>query len=360
MECVLQRLAEEETKLGHEVHVISSQYGATGRPCEEVLNGVHVHRIKAWRLNYSDLSVPWKFPLEVIKRADILQAYSQNSLFNYLICLNAKRMNTIIATYFLGVNYALHYHNPIIKTIGGLYQNIITKNFVKITDIPLVTNEYEFLLMRELYDTNAYIVPHGVDEDFLYTPSMKRKFLQKYEIEGEVISYLGRIDFMKGIDLLIRAFALISRDYPDVMLVIAGSGNRGYLDKCSKLADTLNIRSRVKFIGYIFGEDKIGLIDASTVLVIPTRAASESYPLVMDEVAARGKPIIFSDASKPVAYKIIKEKRGFIFNKNNYKELANIIKLLLDRKVEFKPGIKPLTWKNIALMLLKLYNKVIP
>jgi len=51
IERVVQRIAEEQAKLGHEVHVITSRYGAKGRPKEEIINGVYVIELR--RTDYS-------------------------------------------------------------------------------------------------------------------------------------------------------------------------------------------------------------------------------------------------------------------------------------------------------------------
>ena len=42
MERAIQRLAEEQVRIGHEIHVVTSAHGAEGRPREE-LNKVNVH-----------------------------------------------------------------------------------------------------------------------------------------------------------------------------------------------------------------------------------------------------------------------------------------------------------------------------
>jgi glycosyltransferase involved in cell wall biosynthesis len=81
LENVVKALAEGMTKLGHEVHVITSIYGAEGRPKEEIINGVYVHRIRSIRLGYPDLTYPLSYPVDVLKNADIIHGHSHNSLF---------------------------------------------------------------------------------------------------------------------------------------------------------------------------------------------------------------------------------------------------------------------------------------
>jgi len=62
LENVVKALAEGIAKLGHEVHVITSTYGAEGRPKEETVNGVNVHRVRSVRLGYPDLTYPLEYP----------------------------------------------------------------------------------------------------------------------------------------------------------------------------------------------------------------------------------------------------------------------------------------------------------
>jgi len=69
IENVVKALAEGMVKLGHEVHVVASRYGAEGRPREEVVNGVHVHRVGSVRLGYPDLTYPLDYPINLLKNS---------------------------------------------------------------------------------------------------------------------------------------------------------------------------------------------------------------------------------------------------------------------------------------------------
>jgi len=62
-----------------------------------------------------------------------------------------------------------------------------------------------------------------------------------------------------------------------------------------KIAEKAGVRDRVRVLGYISEEDKIALIDASDIVVLPTKHAGESYPLLINEVLARGKKFIMTE-----------------------------------------------------------------
>lgn len=62
IERAVQRIAEEQARLGHEVHVVTSTYGTEKRLKEEVMNNVYIHRLKTLRLYYPDLTVMREVP----------------------------------------------------------------------------------------------------------------------------------------------------------------------------------------------------------------------------------------------------------------------------------------------------------
>jgi len=292
IENVVKALAEGMVRLGHEVHVVASRYGAEGRPREEVVNGVHVHRVGSVRLGYPDLTYPLDYPTKVLKDTDIVQAYSQNSLFTHMLAKKSKELGKTTSIYYLGVDYLRMHYNPIIRTIGYRYEKYVTEKLVKITDIALTTNKCEAEVLKVNYGIESEIIPHGIDEHLIKIPRMDGRFRDKFGIEGDVIAYIGRIHPTKGVDTLIRAFRHIRGKVEDVNLVMAGSGDERYVMKLRKLIKELGLGRYVYMLGRVSEEDKVGLIDAAKFLVLMSRHAGESYPVIINETLARRKLII--------------------------------------------------------------------
>jgi len=356
LERVVQKLAEEQAKLGHEVHVITSQALAKNCPADEELNNVYVHRVKAWRLYYPDLTIPRGLNESLLRGADVVHAHSQNSLFNMIIVKRAKSLRAKIAIYFIGVDYLKKHFNPIVRLLGYQYQKAITKRLIDLVDLAIVTNDYEKSILRERYGLESMVLPHGVSEQYLKTPNMANYFRSKYGVQGRIIAYIGRIHPTKGLDLLIRAFAEVAKKESDVILIIAGKGDVGYLKKCAKLVKALSLENKVKYLGYISEVDKIGLIDSSEFIVIPSRHAGESYPLVVDEVKARGKPIVVTNCGA-LPSRIINLVEGMVINADIH-SLARGLRYVLSNKCSFRILSRPLTWREVADKLLNLYQSV--
>jgi len=360
LERVIQGIAEELVKLGHENHVITSKIGAEGRPREEIINGVYVHRVKALRLHFQDLTIPMEIPIRALKEADVVICWSQNSYFVYKVCREAKKLGRFLAVQFLGVDYLKYHYNPLLRLPGYIYQKLITKKMSDLADIALVTNEYERSLLKEEYGLDAIVVPHGIDEVYLELPAMDEGFRRKYNVKGKIVAFIGRIHPTKGLDLLIKAFAEVAMKVPGAVLIIAGSGDERYLGKCLKLARILGVEEKVKYIGYISEEDKIALIDASDAVVLPTKHAGESYPLLINEVLARGKKLIITRGN--IASKWIEESGIAKVVNPDPQELAQAIidelKSENNTEIDSNKTVKIPTWRDIAYKLLELLQQM--
>jgi glycosyltransferase involved in cell wall biosynthesis len=359
LENVVKALAEGMVRLGHEVHVVASRYGAEGKPREEVVNGVHVHRVRSVRLGYPDLTYPLDYLTEVLKDADVVQAYSQNSLFTHMLAKKGKRLGKTTSIYYLGVDYLRMHRNPIIRTIGYRYEKYVTEKLVKITDIALTTNKCEAEILKTNYGIESEVMPHGIDEHLIRMPRMDSKFRDKFGIEGDIIAYIGRIHPTKGVDSLIRAFRRIRNKVEDVNLVMVGSGDERYVMKLRKLIKELGLGRCVHMLGGVSEEDKVGLIDAAKFLVLMSRHAGESYPVIINEALARRKPIIINKVGTAWCVGlpnivVVNDEDEFVSravelltSQESYSELVNSLS-------GFR--VEELMWGNIVRRVVNIYE----
>jgi len=92
----------------------------------------------------------------------------------------------------------------------------------------------------------------------------------------------------KGTDTLLRAFALVRRDFPDLSLVIVGDGP--VLEQNKALARALQIESQVRFLGDVARPEVFPFFAACALFVLPSRA--EPFGLVLLEAAYFKKGIV--------------------------------------------------------------------
>ena len=105
-----------------------------------------------------------------------------------------------------------------------------------------------------------------------------------------VFAYLGRLKRYKGVHLVIRAFAAMQ--HPTALLEIAGAGD--YRANLERLAASLDLGSRVRFLGRIDEEEKLRLLRRAWALVFAS--PKEGWGITNLEAAACGTPVVASNS----------------------------------------------------------------
>lgn len=156
----------------------------------------------------------------------------------------------------------------------------------------LFTCEQERLAARATFRPwrcNERVVGLGVAPPPGDASAQIRDFFSRFpELEGKrFILLLGRIHPQKGCDLLIRAFARVAGEEPNLRLVIAGPDQIGWR------AALEHIHERVTWTGPLFGAAKWGALRAADALAAPSRF--ENFGLSIVEALSCGLPVLISD-----------------------------------------------------------------
>lgn len=103
--------------------------------------------------------------------------------------------------------------------------------------------------------------------------------------------YVGRLEHVKGVEVLLRALPKIVAEVPSLQLKIAGDGpDRARLEA---LAAQLNMTEWVTFCGWLKGKDVLEAYKNAKIQVIPS-VWPENLPTVAIEALAVGRPIVGS------------------------------------------------------------------
>jgi glycosyltransferase involved in cell wall biosynthesis len=100
---------------------------------------------------------------------------------------------------------------------------------------------------------------------------------------------LGRIHPKKGLDALVRAWALVEADNPDWRLRIVGPAELGHDRELMTLGASLGLR-RVSVEGPAFGPDRLAAYQSADLFVLPTR--NDNFAMTVAEALAAGVPAI--------------------------------------------------------------------
>jgi L-malate glycosyltransferase len=245
---------------------------------------------------------------------------------------------TIIPSYLIKIIkpnlkliYNFHGSDIIDEKTHNMKINRLKYNILKSSNAIIVPSQYFNSLITRNFPTLAqkiFISPSGGINEKIF-------FKKKAQINSETlqIGYVGRIDYGKGIDTLLKAVDILNNESINFKCNIVGSGALEEQIKCNMPE---SIKSKVKFHGAQPQYKLNDYYNSFDVFVFPTKRLSESLGLVGIESLACGTPVIGSNIGE-IRYYIKEGYNGFLFNPNDHLMLAQkIIKYKrLSRKERF-------------------------
>jgi glycosyltransferase involved in cell wall biosynthesis len=141
--------------------------------------------------------------------------------------------------------------------------------------------------------TSAAIIPNAVAK----TPDISHagRFLTRFPQlqDRRILLFLSRFDEVKGLDLLMRAFAEVRQQMPRVSLVLAGDGQPAFVSGLKAEAIRLGIERDVVWPGFLDGDLKQAALADADVFVLPSY--SENFGIAVAEAMAAGLPVVVSN-----------------------------------------------------------------
>ena len=201
--------------------------------------------------------------------------------------------------------------------------NIISSK--KAIDIVVTPSEFERQNAIKRYGFKPGVVlriPYTI-EDF-FSPSISgKRFREKLKMDDSefLITYAGRLNPTKGLDRLVKAFALIKDEILSKLMIVGK--DQGSLREIMRLSKRLNVFKRIIYLGLLPYKKMPEVYAASDVVIIPS--LYETFCFVALEAMACGRPIIASRAGS------LPEVIGSagIFCDPNPEDLAKAIKRVL-------------------------------
>ncbi len=136
------------------------------------------------------------------------------------------------------------------------------------------------------------VIPNGVCADDFFVTGKLGLSARFGLAEGPVILFMGRLNPIKGPDLLLEAFISVCKQLPGHQLVFAGPDG-GMLADLRASAHAHGLRDRVHFVGHVEGENKALLYHQAELLVVPSR--QEAMSIVALEAGICGTAVLLTD-----------------------------------------------------------------
>ncbi len=255
------------------------------------------------------------------------------------------------------------------------------EEIMKSADRIIATNPPEKRDLLHYYDfgleDKIKIIPCGVNlQRFKKINFEKARNYINFSPKDKIILYVGRTDWRKGIETIIRALPLVQKKLSNFkdnlkILIVGGKiGKKGdksdkeEVNRLKNIAKELGIEEKVLFLGRR-DQEKLRYYYSAADLFI-TAPFYEPFGMTALEAMSCGTPVIATNVGG-LSYIIQNRKTGLLFPPGNYRVLANKIVGLFKKKNLRNKLIKNAEemvknnygWKKIASEIIKLYQELL-
>lgn len=266
----------------------------------------------------------------------------------------------IAAKMVSGKKLVVHVHATEFDRTGGQGNNQLVYDIEK-----QGMHEADLIIAVSNYTKNKIIENYGISPEKIRVVHNSVDFenytlskLSKLKENNKIVLYLGRLTIQKGPDYFIYAAKKVLEKYPNVIFVVAGSGD---MEKflINKTAE-LGISDRVLFTGFLRGEDLYRAYKMADLYVMPS--VSEPFGITPLESLMTGTPVIISRQSGvsevlnhclKVDFWDVNDLSNKIIAVLRHEELCSSL-----RENGFKE-VQKIKWENSAEKTIGVYNELL-
>jgi glycosyltransferase involved in cell wall biosynthesis len=184
----------------------------------------------------------------------------------------------------------------------------------------------------------SMVIPNMIREDLFLPPEEARNS------DPFVFLWAGRLEHVKGVDLLLKAVKSLS-DKTDVVFLVRLAGKGSLRAELEQQAVALGVNDLVSFLGRLSREEMLKEMQEANCMVLPSRY--EAFGVVLIEAMATGLPLIATRSGGPDS--IVTKENGLLIERENADELAGAMQ-------EMMANINAYSAQKIRAQCLKRYG----
>jgi 1,2-diacylglycerol 3-alpha-glucosyltransferase len=335
---VVNRFNQRLLERGHKITIVTSK--CKSKESVERRKNLTIYRFSSFTLPKSEGEYALSFPnfhriRQIFEREeiDVLHCHVP-SLLSLACVLEARKMGvpSIATNHLLSETFSRNLFFDSAKFSGFFYK--VVNVFYNLVDIVLCPSTYGLRTLRENgLNTRAFVLSNGIELS-KFNPSLNHEQFDlqfRLKDENKKILYVGRLMEEKGLDVLIRAYSIVSAKVPNTYLIIVGKGHiRRNLEDLTKRLGLKN----VIFTGFVSDSLLRQAYASSGLFVLPSYA--EIQPLVLLEALAMGLPAIGTNVGG-IPEMVVEGRNGYVLKPGDHEGLAErIITILNDDKLRKK------------------------
>jgi glycosyltransferase involved in cell wall biosynthesis len=325
-------VAEHLASLGHQVTVLTSRHQPE-LPSEEKIGGVRVVRTDPLvRIHKGFVSVQFVAAYVGLARKSQLVHFHLPMIEGGLFSLLTPSWIPLVATYHCDVA-------P--QARGGIVDSVAVRA-MHVSNRMTCRRAAKVTVSSEDYARGSPVVGLFREKWLEVPPPDKapRGLVPRSarSVSAPRIGFLGRFSAEKGIDVLLDAFALVLRSYPDAQLILGGNH-----DSVAGGSEFGSLRNKIKQLGpsveltgQVPDSDLFAFYRSLDLFVLPSINSYEAFGMVQVEAMKSGVPVVASDM-RGVRVPLRKTGSGLLCEPGNPVALAAAITETLSRSTDYEP-----------------------
>lgn len=363
-------LAQGLADAGHTVMVVAPSQRR--RSYKQVDENYEITRIRAFGLPFrKNLRVSVTYDRELRRildefQPDVVHVHTQLTVGIGMLRAAVNRNIPVVATNHVMPDNMIKNIKalaPISKPVGYFISEYGTLLYRGASRIVMPTESALELFNLTRIEAPAVAISNGINLTKFFPAKPSDKIYSKFGLPTDktIISWIGRLDDEKHLDVLIEAVKNLRDDGYDFHSLLVGSGNSN--DKLRTMVDEYGLNDRVTFTGLVSDEDLVELHRVGHVFVVPSPA--ELQCLAMLEAMACGKPVVAVDAGA-LGELCRNGETGFLLPVDDVHGIKVAIEEYLTKPATLKKYganaeklAKTHDVKNVIPQFVKLYEEVI-
>ena len=348
--------------LGHEVHVFTTNVDGAGDSDVPLCQPVDIDGVRVWYFPSRILRrLYWSPQMKVALSREVpgFDVVHLHSVFLWPTWASAR------VAEWSGVPYVVSPRGMLVRDLVRRKSRLVKLTWTKFIErhtlasasaIHVTADKELDELRRFEFDLPVvWTVPNGVDGPDICSLGSA----DDYPGGKQFTLFLGRINWKKGLDRLIRAW----KDVPDATLLIAGNDEESYQGELERLAAKTGVAERVRFVGMVQGDSKWRLFRDAELFILPS--LSENFGIAALEAMFMGCPVVVTP-EVGLAEAIAESEAGLVVAGDPASLGREVRKLLSDAGQRRKMGANGrhlastrYSWCRVAGLMAKKYETII-
>ena len=283
------RISRELSRIGAKVVILTTDINLP-KEYAKITGGVKIIALPCLVKRFYFPRFSYSFIKKLVSKSDVIHLMGHWTFINALVYHAAWQLKKPYVVCPAGA-LPIYGRSKVLKRI---YNLVIGKKIIRNASafIAIAANEEAHFKAYKIGANKISFIPNGIDSDD-FKATTKNAFRNKYNLDDyPFILFMGRLNNIKGPDLLLQAFCDLKEVLKEYHLVFAGPDG-GMRAELQNTVAHFSLQDRIHFVGYLGEEHKVAAYRETELLIIPSR--QEAMSIVVLEAGICGKPVLITD-----------------------------------------------------------------